>query len=80
MAKFIKLHTLAKDSDKKVKFYISAEEITTIFPVVDERHALGFRSTIVIKGKEQRGYDVTEPMHVILKRLEESTTDETETE
>ena len=78
MSKFIMLHSLSPEGEP-FKFYVNASEVVAVTPVLDEAKEKGFRSTVIIKGESQHGFDVTETMPTILKRLEGATgSDETE--
>nr|QTZ82728.1 MAG: N-acetylmuramoyl-L-alanine amidase-like protein [Enquatrovirus sp.] len=79
MSKFIMLHSLSSTGEP-FKFYVNSAEIVAVMPVLDEAKEKGFRSAVIVKGDAQHGFDVTETMPTILKRLEgASSSNEAET-
>lgn len=80
MSKFIMLHSLSP-AGEPFKFYVNASEVVAVIPVLDKAKEKGFRSAVIFKGDAQHGFDVTETIPTILKRLEGATgSNETETE
>lgn len=78
MSKFIMLHSLSP-AGEPFKFYVNAAEVFAVTPILGENKEKGFRSTVIFKGDAQHGFDVTETMQTILKRLGATGSDETET-
>ena len=71
------IHSLSPEGEP-FKFYVNASEVVAVTPVLDAAKEKGFRSGVIIKGESQHGFDVTETMPTILKRLEGATgSDET---
>lgn len=78
MANFITVHGIHPESAEKFIFYVDADTIEAIIPADKAQQELGYKSTLIVKNSE-RGYDVTETITSLIKKLRKNT-DETETE